>query len=70
MIGSSQKHRVFTEHITRLSELPPFSKQEAFLILEHIIEVLPLLYKHFGLFHANIYTVGVNDSGKVKVWIN
>ena len=38
--------------------------------MEHIIEVLPLLYKHFGLFHANIYTVGVNDSGKVKVWIN
>jgi hypothetical protein len=70
MIGSAQHHKVFTEHITRLSELPSISKQEAFLILEQIIEVLPTLYKQFGLFHTNIYTVGINDSGNTKVWIN
>jgi hypothetical protein len=70
IIASSQRHRAFTEHMTRVSELPPFSKQEAFLLLEHIIEVLPALYKQFGLFHANVCTVGVNDAGRTKVWVN
>jgi hypothetical protein len=70
LLGSSQRQRVFTEHLTRVSELPPFSKQEAFLLLEHILEALPLLYRQVGLFHANVYTVGVNDSGRTKVWVN
>lgn len=50
--------------------MPPISKQESFLILEQIITVLPLLYKQFGLFHVNVYTVAFNDAGITKVWIN
>lgn len=70
LLGSVQHHKIFTEHLTRFIELPPISKQESFLILEQIITVLPLLYKQFGLFHANVYTVAVNDAGVTKVWIN
>lgn len=59
----------YTERIVRLGELELSVPEAIYMLMEAVI-AFSLLFEEYGPFYINSKMLGVNQQGRVKVWLS